>query len=357
MDLRSSGKALTRNEELLGMLLGLWAIIGLFLDGWAHSHQKPESFFSPWHGVLYSGFTLAALWAGWVTWRRRHPGRSLVETAPPGHILTLAGFAIFGVGAVGDLLWHEIFGIEANVEALLSPTHLLLLLGGAIALSAPLRTMLRSPTTNPSWRELLPAVLSLTLLTAVGAFFLGYLSPFGTTAVGFANATTHTHDLSKITPAVAAELRENWALGAIFVTTIVLIFPALFIARRWRTPPGTFLFLYTFLLLLQTGLGGFEQWGLIAVGIVVGAVVDFLFRREAEAWVVGALIPFSAWSTYFLAFQLQNGVGWSPELWAGVTMLTTLLGGLVGLLATGSAPRAIGRRATTEQTPGRLPAA
>jgi hypothetical protein len=335
-NLQSSGRPLARNEEVLGMLFGLWTIIGLFLDGWAHSHQKPESFFSPWHAVLYSGFTAAALWAGWITWRRRKPGRSLFETMPPGHLASLAGFVLFGIGAIGDLIWHEIFGIEANVEALLSPTHLLLLTGGAIALSAPLRTMLRSSAVEVSWKEFLPALLSLTLLTAVGAFFLGYLSPFGTTAVEFSNATTHTHDLSHITPAIGEELRENWALGSIFLTSIVLVFPALFVRRRWKPPRGTFLFLYTFLLLLQTGLGEFKQWPLVAVGVVVGLVADVSIQHEVPAWMLGALLPLSAWSTYFLVFELQTGVGWSPELWAGVTLMAGLLGGLIGSLASGT---------------------
>lgn len=333
--LQSSGRPLTRKEEILGMAFGLWTIIGLFLDGWAHSHQKPESFFSPWHGVLYSGFTAAALWAGWIAWRRREPKRSLMQTMPPGHLASLAGFGLFGVGAIGDLIWHEIFGIEANVEALLSPTHLLLLVGGAIALSAPLRRMMRSSATVVSTSEFRPALLSLTLLTAVAAFFFGYLSPFGTTAVGFSNATTHTHDLSHITPAIGEELRENWALGAIIVTTVVFVLPALFVRRRWKTAPGTFVFLYTFLLLLQVGLGEFKQWPLIAIGLVVGVVVDAAIQRELPAWLIGALVPLCAWSTYFLVFELQNGVGWSPELWAGVTLMTALVGALIGSLASG----------------------
>ena len=332
---QSSGRPLTRKEEVLGMVFGLWTIIGLFLDGWAHSHQKPESFFSPWHAVLYSGFTAAGLWAGWIAWRRRRPERSLLETMPPGHLASLVGFGLFGVGAVGDLIWHEIFGIEANVEALLSPTHLLLLAGGSIALSAPLRRMLRSNSIEVSLKDFLPALLSLTLLTAVGAFFLGYLSPFGTTAVEYSNATTHTHDLSQITPAIGEELRENWALGSIFVTTIVFVAPALFVRRRWKTSPGTFLFLYTFLLLLQVGLGEFKQWPLIAIGLVVGVVVDASIQRELPAWLLGALVPISTWSAYFLVFQLQNGVGWSPELWAGVTLMAGLIGGLIGSLASG----------------------
>lgn len=336
--LEGSGRPLTRNEEFLGMLFGLWAIIGLFLDGWAHSHQKPESFFSPWHAVLYSGFTAAGLWAVRIAARRGRPGRSLIETMPPGHLASLAGFVLFGIGGVGDLIWHQIFGVEANVEALLSPTHLLLLGGGAIALSAPVRTMLRSSAVELSWKEFLPALLSLTLLTAVGAFFLGYLSPFGSTAVEFSNATTHTHDLSRITPAVGAELRENWALGSIFVTSMVLVFPALFVRRRWKTPRGSFVSLYTFLMLLQTGLGEFKQWPLIAVGVVVGVVIDVSLQREVPAWLLGALVPLTAWSTYFLVFELQMGVGWSPELWAGVTLMAALVGGLIGSLAGGVTP-------------------
>ena len=329
---RGSGQPLSRQEEVLGMVFGLWTIIGLFLDGWAHSHQKPESFFSPWHGVLYSGFAAAGLWAGWIAWRRREPERSLGQTMPPGHLVSLLGFGLFGAGAVGDLIWHEVFGIEANVEALLSPTHLLLLAGGSIALSAPLRRMLRSESIEVTRRDFLPALLSLTLLTALAAFFLGYLSPFSTSAVQYPNATTHTHDLAQITPDIGAELRENWALGSIFVTSLVLVFPALFVRRRWKTPRGTFVFLYAFLMTLQAGLGEFEQWPLIAIGVIVGLVADASIERDFPAWLLGALIPITAWSLYFVMFEVQTGVGWSPELWAGVTLMAGLLGGLMGSL-------------------------
>ena len=334
--LQSSGPPLTRNEEVLGMLFGLWAIIGLFFDGWAHSHQKPDSFFTPWHAVLYSGFTAAGMWSLWAVWRRRMPSRTLLEVAPPGHLATLAGFLLFGVGAVSDLVWHEVLGVEVSTEALLSPTHLLLLLGGTIALSAPLRRALRSPSTEVSWREFLPALLSLTLLTSVGAFFLGYVSPFGSTAVAFPTVTTHTHDFSNLTPDVASQLRENWALGSFLVTTVVLVFPTLFALRRWSTPRGAFLFLYSFLFALQVGLGEFEQWPMLGVGVTVGVVVDASIRRRMPSWLMGALIPLSAWSTYFLFFHLQTGVGWSPELWAGVILLSAFLGGLLGSLVSDS---------------------
>ena len=55
---------------------------GLYLDGWAHIHNAGvETFFSPWHGVLYSGYLTAAIallavtvrnytlgWASYCVW-------------------------------------------------------------------------------------------------------------------------------------------------------------------------------------------------------------------------------------------------------------------------------------------------
>lgn len=96
------------------------------------------------------------------------------------------------------------------------------------------------------------------------------------------------------------------------------------------------MFLYTFLLLLQVGLGEFEQWPLISVGIVAGLAADTCMRLGLAPWVLGAAIPFSAWSTYFLAFELQTGVGWSPELWAGSILLASLIGGLLGYVTLGT---------------------
>jgi len=52
-------------------------------------------------------------------------GRAL----PPGYGLSLAGAGVFAASGVGDLLWHLLFGIEARMEALLSPTHVGLTLG------------------------------------------------------------------------------------------------------------------------------------------------------------------------------------------------------------------------------------
>ena len=58
---------------------------------------------------------------------------------PPGYELAIVGVLIFMAGGVGDMIWHEIFGIEIGVEALLSPTHLILAVGMTLIISGPFR--------------------------------------------------------------------------------------------------------------------------------------------------------------------------------------------------------------------------
>lgn len=43
------------------VLVTIWGMGGLFLDGWAHSNvPQLETFFTPWHAVLYSGYLAVA---------------------------------------------------------------------------------------------------------------------------------------------------------------------------------------------------------------------------------------------------------------------------------------------------------
>ena len=69
-------------DDLVTTMFGIWLILGLFTDGWAHLNLPGlETFFTPWHGVLYSGFVAGALWLG-VLARR---GRRLGERRPRRH--------------------------------------------------------------------------------------------------------------------------------------------------------------------------------------------------------------------------------------------------------------------------------
>ncbi len=65
---------------------------GAFLDNWAHAHIATlDTFFTPWHGVLYSGYAACAAVLE-VRWVRE-------GSLPDGYGLSVAGCALFAVGA------------------------------------------------------------------------------------------------------------------------------------------------------------------------------------------------------------------------------------------------------------------
>ncbi len=44
-------------------MLGWVLVSGLYADGWAHVNVPGlETFFTPWHGVLYGSFALLVAW-------------------------------------------------------------------------------------------------------------------------------------------------------------------------------------------------------------------------------------------------------------------------------------------------------
>ena len=66
-------------------LLLLWLIGGAYLDSWAHYHfgNNLETFFTPWHAVLYSGFgvvMLLTLGTWFVNMRRGYDWRHAMPT-------------------------------------------------------------------------------------------------------------------------------------------------------------------------------------------------------------------------------------------------------------------------------------
>jgi hypothetical protein len=325
---------LSEREHLAATGFGCWLVAGLFVDGWAHANQRPETFFTPWHGILYSGFAAAAAYALLLVSRRHRPGISILDAIPAGHGMTLAGLGLFSLGAVGDLLWHVAFGVEVSIQALLSPTHLVLMVAGLIVLSAPLRAAWTSPADRTATlRAFLAPLGSLTLLTALTAFFVTYASPFEGDAARFAATRTDVHGLNRLTPVVAAQLRERWALGSILITTVVLIVPLLVLLRRWRPPFGSITILYGVVILLETGIGQFRQAPLTLTGIAAGLVVDTLIRRGNRPTVIAPAAAATLWLTYFAVFQITDGVGWSPELWAGITLLAILEAAALALIA------------------------
>ncbi len=97
------------------VFLSAWFVAGVFLDGWAHNHvPELESFFTPWHAVFYSGYAAVSGFLLTALLRHRRQGFGWRQALPVGYELSLWGVGIFLIGGIGDMVWHELFGIEAG---------------------------------------------------------------------------------------------------------------------------------------------------------------------------------------------------------------------------------------------------
>lgn len=319
--------------ELFLVGFGAWMIVGLFLDGWAHSEQRPDSFFTPWHGVLYTGFLGATGSALWQVAAQRSRGVAWREAVPEGYGASLAGLALFATGAAGDLVWHELLGIEVNLGALVSPTHLLLMTGGLLALTGPFRTAWRAPTDAPALRSFLPALGSITLAAGVALFFTLYLSPFGRTVVPrFSPSETDIHDLSAPTTAAFIQVRESWAIGGILLTTVLVSVPLLLLLRRWRVPAGSLFAYFAAIAIFEGAASEYRRWPVALAALAAGAVAETLAPRVSIR-ALAAAVPAALWLSYFGLVALVYDMGWSAELWTGAVVLSALVGLGLGLLA------------------------
>src|SRR5580658_6331015 len=96
-------------------ICGVWVSAGFFVDAWAHGHVPVESFFTPYHGVFYSGMVAGVGVVVAFALRNRARGYSWANCIPQPYRLALLGIPIFILAGVGDMLWHLAFGVEEGV--------------------------------------------------------------------------------------------------------------------------------------------------------------------------------------------------------------------------------------------------
>ena len=330
-------------RQAVTLMAGTWLVLGIFIDGWAHFNRPGlETFFTPWHGVLYSG---AAALFGWL----------LVPTAGVSRqdrVWAMAAAAIFTAGGLGDLLWHSVFGIETGLSALVSPTHLLLLLGGLIGVTAPVR---ERPAERPDGvRATIPVLGAVTLAAALAGFFLLYVSPFATDAPTMALST-----IPEGAPGhQEAEAPAVTGLAGYLVSTVLLVLPLLLLRVRGLLPFGAVTVLVTTIALLSSGVAQFDQPAAPAAALVAGLVADSIMRagrvlaEPVQLLLIGAVVPLTLWTAQLGALALTTGIRWPAELVVGVVVLSVMLGTALGLVASarsadGTAPVTTGAAAGT----------
>ena len=316
-------------EHLGTVLFGLWMTAGLFLDGYFHQNleEESESFLTPWHGVFYAGFVASALWLSAMS-RRRARGRAdwLLGSLPPGYDGARLGLGLFALGGVGDAAWHGAVGVERGVDALLSPTHLVLFAGLVLILTAPVRARRQAPEAPPRpWM----LVGSVTSAAALVGFFLNFAWGLGIAAftrVGYDPVTE------------AGETEAIAGVASMVVTTLVLFGAARLLLSTGTPPAGAVAVLFAVVALLVSAAFDEDAEGVVAA-LVAGAVLDVGLRVGARSHQsgngVGAVFLAAAavlWTAYFGLLGVLDGIEWQREIWIGALVLNALGGYALAVL-------------------------
>jgi hypothetical protein len=314
----------TRRFEWTVVVLCTWLMAGAYLDSWAHRHLTSlETFFTPWHAVLYSGMLAILAFLAITALRNRGRGYTLGQVLPAGYSLSLLGCVLFGIGGVIDMFWHLRFGIEVSLAALISPPHLLLMLALGLIVTGPLRAAWRRPVLRAPFT----AVISASLLLSMFTFFNQFDQPLVNTLAATKAAA----------PDTIRYLQQLGILG-IMVQTALLTGVVLYLLNRFTLPFGSITLLAG---LNGALLGSLEQhFDLIPVAIVGGLLADLVMvwlrpgpDRVVALRVAAFIGPVAVSSLYLLFLQVTRGIGWPITLWLGSIVVSGAIGVLLSYLA------------------------
>lgn len=322
---------------------GLWIASGFFLDAWAHGHVPVESFFTPYHGVFYSGMLAMVLVLSACILRNRARGYDWNECVPRPYRLALLGIPIFILAGIADMLWHRAFGIEEGVDALLSPTHQALGLGIFFLASGPIRSVLYSRDKAQSLAQQLPLALGLATWLILVHFGTAYAFDPG---AGRTNAPPPIAPFGRDYLTALSIGYYKVALGVlivIFQSSVMTGF-ALWLVARLRPQPGM---LTAFYVLGNTPAAAAftNQTPLLAItiaqslitGIAADLYVASLHPSPERAGVFrsfAVLVPLTYIGVYLVATALADRIWWDWNVALGAWIWAGVCGFALSLLAT-----------------------
>src|SRR6266571_4967558 len=317
-------------EDLIAALLSATLIIGLFLDGWNHInilHGRLGTFFTPWHAMLYAGFAAAA---AWVLTRNPHLYLRGRPTKPE-------FYRLFGIPLRYPF---AVAGLGLATVALAGTSSGMLFCGGAALVAGALRSGWHAPRHYPAiigFRQFLPPLISLTLLTALGSFMFQWLSAFmdWQPSVNFGRDQVLIGALPSVEGTV-----EIASVARIVVTNLLLLGPVLLAMRRWRLPFGSVTALFTTVAVGMAALTNFHLAATIAAVTAGGLAADLLIYGLAPSpakslayRIVAGVVPLVMWTAYFLLLRAAYGIRWPFDLWLAAVGLTAVTGLALSFLA------------------------
>jgi hypothetical protein len=300
-----------------------WFLVGTWIDASAHSYLNVdlESFFTPWHAVLYSGYAFSVL------------SQAYVKTSIKDYSIDVGilGAVIFGIGGGLDLLWHTFLGIEQGVEPLVSPSHLMLFLGAFLMLAYVFAS-------RPSQESLdTPAVITIGAALSLITFITQFLHPY--LNVG----------------AFLWSREEELAAGSLFFQALLASMVFVFIIR-FRPTKNQIFIMYTMsfvYLSFHSVLGNLELmaakvlWGIV-FGYLASQITNWYYNTQnkqkmqiATSLVAGLYGLLFVLYLFSVSIYFEQDMVWRFYGLGGLVTVPLLFGYMIGSLGVSPVTREI----------------
>lgn len=326
-------------DFLIG-IVGLWLAAGFLWDSWAHLHVGIETFFTPYHDVFYCAMLAGSTIMGIAARRNyalRYRGRHVLSLP---YQRALLGIPIFFLGGIGDFFWHAFVGVENRIEAVTSPTHLIIGFGVVTVLSGPIRSALAAPARLRSLRDQLPLIFALAACSEFVHLGMSYaFDPSAARAYAPPNGFIYSADYFTATAIVL--YKTGTGVMIVILESIALMGFAVWMASRFALAPGAmtlFILLADGMIATALGIGTPLLAIHLAMALVAGIVADVLIGRTRPAQSMNALrtfgmvVPVAYFGTYFALTIALQGTWWNWNLVLGTLVWSALAGGALTFL-------------------------
>lgn len=301
-------------------LLICWMYAGLFVDIWGHNHLKAsslESFFTPSHYVFYSGFSALAFFYIFLGLRNYRNGYNFKNLLPVGY--NFFHIVWFAVGGVFDFIWHSTFGVEKNLDALISPAHVFLGIGTTLMLTAPLRSIWGQTKLKNSLLNQLPLLICLVIIWTCYSVMTEYAHPIFQPVL---SGVTFSRNSGQIFQA------QGLGVASIFIQTILMVSIVYINLFKRKFIAGSFIFLFTInsgLMSMMASKSMSIDWNFVIGGFLAGLVSDLLYfflkpslQKPLSFQIFSFFIAFVYNLMYFFSLYLGKGFWTSIHLTTGV---------------------------------------
>jgi SAM-dependent methyltransferase len=353
------GTSISARFDALLSVFSIWWVIGLYLDGRSHLAGGHWEFFTAEHAVLYTtfplfGMTFFLLFAS--NWDETH---DTIGDIPNEYLYSLVGTALFGIGGVMDLYWHQAVLATSNAWVIFSPPHLLLLVSGGLIVSGPLQSRWRYTEIDPDtgrWWMYLPVLLATSAILLVAGFVTMFVNPFVNPLAAVADSSHLRATVPPIQPSF--HLTQELGILSILLQTVILMVVILVLVRRFSLPFGSFTLLFGINAALVSLLANQVQF--FPVIVAAGITADGLYVwAQSRLDSVNALrlfafaVPIVLFVFYFLQISFVGTIAWGTVTWTGTIVLSGIVGLSVSYFVQPPASPSLGAEPTTDfGTPG-----